>query len=87
MEPIITFVTLVAGVVTIAWFIWDMRKENSKVLKRQEATLLKIEEGQRKGFKTLSDDFKTLSEGQLMMAKILENSQKILERIEANTRN
>ena len=44
MEPIITFVTLVAGfitvivgIVTIVWFIMDTRKENSKVLKEIKA--------------------------------------------------
>ena len=62
MDPLITYVTLVAGIVTIVWFIRDMRRENSQVLKEIIA-------------------------GQLIMSKILENSQKILEKIEENTRN
>ena len=62
MDPLITYVTLVAGIVTIVWFIRDMRRENSQVLKE-------------------------IKSGQLIMTKILDNSQKILEKIEENTRN
>ena len=62
MDPLITYVTLVAGIVTIVWFIRDMRRENSQVLKE-------------------------IKSGQLIMSKILENSQKRLEKIEENTRN
>jgi len=62
IDPLITYVTLVAGIVTIVWFIRDMRRENSQVLKE-------------------------IKSGQLIMSKILENSQKILEKIEENTRN
>ena len=49
MEPIITFITiatfmtLVAGIVTIAWFIRDVRKQNSKELKNQSGILLQIQ--------------------------------------------
>ncbi len=87
---IATAATLGATAITLAWFIRDMKRENTKVLKR-------IEEGQREGFKALSNDSKTLSnilvrieEGQ---RKGFENSEKtqesiakILERIESNTR-
>jgi len=66
------FMTVIVGMVTIAWFIKDSRKENSKMLKD-------IEKGQR-------EMSKILSEGQQFIAKILENSQRILEKIEANTR-
>ena len=52
MEHSITIVTLVTGIVTIIWFIRDVRKQNSKVLKSmldvqrgQADVLVKIEEG------------------------------------------
>ncbi|MEW5692506.1 MAG: hypothetical protein AB1765_04350 [Candidatus Hydrogenedentota bacterium] len=74
MEWVITMMTLVAGCVTIAWFIRDVRKENSKILKsmldvqktsldvqREMAQILvKIEEGQREGFRMLSEDMTKL---------------------------
>lgn len=69
MEWVITVMTISAAVVTIVWFVRDIRKENSKVLKaildaqkvaleiqRKESEILaKIEEGQRKGFTTLAE--------------------------------
>ncbi|MEW5692042.1 MAG: hypothetical protein AB1765_01955 [Candidatus Hydrogenedentota bacterium] len=81
MEWVITMITLVAGCVTIAWFIRDVRKENSKILKsmldvqntslavqktsldvQREVVqiLVKIEEGQREGFRMLSEDMTKL---------------------------
>ena len=68
MEWLVAVITVSAAVVTIVWFVKDIRKENSKVLKaildaqqraleiqREEAQILaKIEEGQRKGFETLA---------------------------------
>jgi len=92
-----TFITLVAGFVTIVWFIQDSRNENSKVLKRQEQILIKIEEGQResskdqiRGFETLSTDLKSIQKSLEIQTKALENVQKsseiqtkILEKIEA----
>jgi hypothetical protein len=61
MEWVITVITISAAVVTIVWFVRDIRKENSKVLKAildtekiQAEILAKIEEGQRKGFETLA---------------------------------
>ncbi|MCH8318752.1 MAG: hypothetical protein IIA88_09720 [Bacteroidetes bacterium] len=35
--------TLVAGIVIIAWFIRDVRKQNSKELKNQSGILLQIQ--------------------------------------------
>ena len=102
MEWVITIITIAAAVVTIIWFVRDIRRENSKILKAildtqnplleiqraslevhktsleiQKASLqilkehgeilARIEEGQRKGFETLS--------------QILDNQSKILERI------
>ena len=68
IEWLVAIVTVSAAVVTIVWFVKDIRKENSKVLKaildaqqraleiqRDEAQILvKVEEGQRKGFETLA---------------------------------
>ncbi|MBI4648995.1 MAG: hypothetical protein HY738_21000 [Bacteroidia bacterium] len=98
MEYTITFfITLVVGIVTIIWFIRDIRKENSKVLKsildvqktqlevqdRQSGILLKIEEGQRKGFESLEKGLENLQKGveimQQSMQKGLENLQKGVE--------
>lgn len=67
-----TVIVTVAGVATIIANIRYMKSENSKVLRRQEQILLKIEEGQEKGFKALSEDSKVIAQ--------------ILERIESNTR-
>lgn len=55
MEWVISFVTLVVGVVTIIWFIRDVRKENSKMLKSILDVQKSIEEGQRKGFEKLAE--------------------------------
>jgi len=85
------FMTVIAGIVTITWFIQDNRKENSKVLKRQEQILIKIEEGQRKGFEMLEKSqrkgFEMLEKSQRQgfesLQKSLEIQTKILERIEA----
>jgi len=70
-----TIVATIAGVVTIVWFIRDMRKENSKVLKRQEDILVKIEEGQRKGFEMLSKDLKLIQKSLEIQTKILDKIQ------------
>jgi hypothetical protein len=69
MEWLVAVITVSAAVVTIVWFVRDIRKENTKVLKaildaqqraleiqREEAHILaKIEEGQRRGFQTLAE--------------------------------
>ena len=60
-----TFITLVAGIVTIVWFVRDVRRQNSKELKNQSQILLRIEDGQRIGFESLK-------EGLVTIAKILE---------------
>ena len=64
MQWTISFVTLVAGVVTIVWFIRDVRKENNKVLKA-------IEEGQRKGYEKLDAVLEKLGEMLLKQTEIL----------------
>lgn len=60
-----TFITLVAGIVTIVWFVRDVRRQNSRELKNQSLILLRIEDGQRIGFESLK-------EGLVTIAKILE---------------
>lgn len=78
MEWLVAVITVSAAVVTIVWFVKDIRKENSKVLKAildaqqraleiqsEEAQILaKIEEGQRKGFGILEQTLAKLEEGQ-----------------------
>ena len=61
MEWVVVVITVSAAIVSIVWFIKDIRKENSKVLKAlldaekvQTEILAKIEEGQRKGFEALA---------------------------------
>lgn len=73
IHEIVFYITLIAGIVTIVWFIRDTRKENSKILKQQNEILVKIEEGQRRGFENLQ--------------KSLEIQTKILEKIEAKDDN
>lgn len=76
MEWLVAIITIVAGVVTIVWFVRDIRKENSKILKAildteksaleiqrgQSEILARIEEGQRKGFQTLGEGLKYLAD-------------------------
>jgi predicted small secreted protein len=78
MEWLVAVVTVCAAVVTIVWFVKDIRKENSKILKaildaqqraleiqQEEAHILaKIEEGQRKGFGILEQTLAKIEEGQ-----------------------
>ena len=84
------FIAILAGIVTITWFIRDTRKENSKVLKRQEAILenhtkilVKIEEGQRMGLVKIEEGQRI---GFETLARILANQIKILVKIEEGQR-
>ena len=90
----VTIIATAAAIVTIIWFVRDMRRENGKLLKEivmvnKEIVMLnkEIVMGNKEITKGQREGFITLSEGQQTMAKILVNSQKILERIESNTRN
>ncbi len=76
METLAIIATICATLITTIWFIRDVRKENSKVLKRQEEVLMKIEEGQRQGFTKLSEDLVTLAEISKKTAEILERVEK-----------
>ncbi|MEW6096752.1 MAG: hypothetical protein AB1567_09545 [bacterium] len=74
----VAVITVSAAIVTIVWFVKDIRKENSKVLnaildaqqrtleiQQEEAEILaKIEEGQRKDFRVLEQTLVKLEEGQ-----------------------
>jgi hypothetical protein len=71
MQWTISFVTLIAGVVTIVWFIRDVRKENSKILKSILDVQKAIEEGQRKGFEKLETGLERLGEMLLKQTEIL----------------
>ena len=90
MENTITYVTMVAGfmtlivgTVTIAWFIRDVRKQNSKVLRRQEALLEKIEEGQRRGFAALLKGIENMHKGiENMHKSMIEGNQKLQKSVE-----
>lgn len=90
---IATAATLGATAITLAWFIRDMKRENTKVLKQ-------IEEGQRKGFETLengqerqsrlisdglnklSDGLNKLSEDNKIIVEASRSIAQILERID-----
>ncbi|MBI4713202.1 MAG: hypothetical protein HY762_07890 [Planctomycetes bacterium] len=48
---LVTFITLVAGVVTIVWFVRDVRKENSKILK----AILEAEQNQTVALEKISE--------------------------------
>jgi len=91
MEYTITFVTLIAGVITIIWFIRDVRKENSKVLKSvldvqkiQSEILVKIEEGQRKGFESMEKGqrkgFESMEKGQREGFQVLQKSFETIQK-------
>lgn len=83
MEWLVAFVTLVAGVVTIVWFIRDVRKENSKLLKAILDVQQRIEEGQRQGFTTLAEMLSNQTKLLENQTKILSDHTKIFERIAA----
>jgi hypothetical protein len=74
MEWLVAVVTVCAAVVTIVWFLRDIKKENSKVLKailnveeKQTELLAKVEEGQRKGFLALEQGLIKMEEGLMKM--------------------
>ncbi|MFQ5976392.1 MAG: hypothetical protein ACE5J5_08770, partial [Candidatus Hydrothermarchaeales archaeon] len=62
METLAIIATVCGTFISLVWFVREMRKENSQVLKRQEEILIrqqdilvKIEEGQRQGFIKLAE--------------------------------
>jgi hypothetical protein len=83
MEWVGMMISVCAAVVTIVWFVRDIRRENSKLLKAvldierwQTQILAKMEEGQRRGFETLasiqSKGFETLASIQSKGFEVLE---------------
>lgn len=71
-----TAATLGATAITLAWFIRDMKRENTKVLKQ-------IEEGQRRGFEMLEEGLNKLSEDNKIMIEASKSIAQILERIDS----
>lgn len=87
MEWLVAVITIVAGVITVTWFVRDIRKENSKILRSlfdvqtiHTKILEKIEEGQREGFKALSEISERTAE---INERGFETLAKILAKIEA----
>ena len=86
MEPVVTmvsftvaFISIIAGIVTIIWFVRDVRRQNSKELKNQSQILLRIDKNQLKLAKILENSQKSLER----IVKSSETQTKILEKIEA----
>jgi hypothetical protein len=75
MEWVLTIITIVAGAVTIIWFIRDVRKENTKMLK----AILDVQKTSLEVHKTSLEVLKNSQE-------ILKNSQEILVKIEQSVR-
>ncbi|MDI6641583.1 MAG: hypothetical protein QME68_04640 [Elusimicrobiota bacterium] len=48
---LITLITIVSGIITIVWFIRDVRKENSKILK----AILESEQNQTTALEKISE--------------------------------
>ncbi len=61
METLTIISTVGAGFIFLFWFILNVREENSRLLKRQEDLLIKIEEAQNEGFKVLEEGQNRLS--------------------------
>ena len=95
MEWLIAVITICAAVVTIIWFVRDIRKENSKVLKAildaQKGTLEIQEEvaeiqqemakEQRAGFKVLAEIGERSSKALVAIAEINERGFETLAKI------
>ena len=84
------FITIVIGIVTIIWFVRDVRKQNSKELKNQTKILDKHSEILKEIHESNKEIHKETHEGNIVMQKSLErineSSQrqiKILGKIEA----
>ena len=90
LNELVAFVTIIVGIVTIIWFIRDVRKQNSKELKNQSEILKEIQESnkeihksgerQAKILERINESINESSERQIQSA---ERQIKILERIES----
>jgi len=86
MEWIVAVITICAAVVTIVWFIKDIRKENSKTLKailEAQNFALKIEGEQAEIMKGQSQILEKIEEGQ---RRGFETLSQILVKIEDGQR-
>ncbi|MEW5692035.1 MAG: hypothetical protein AB1765_01920 [Candidatus Hydrogenedentota bacterium] len=91
MEWVITFVTLVAGCITIIWFIRDVRKENSKLLKSMfdvqktsldvQKTSLDVQKTSLDVQREVAQILLKIEEGQREMTKILSEGQREMTKI------
>ncbi|MEW6557149.1 MAG: hypothetical protein AB1349_07330 [Elusimicrobiota bacterium] len=95
LEWLVAVITVIAGVVTIVWFVRDIRKENSKVLKailnaqnssveiQKEAIEIQKEaiEIQKGQTEILAKIEEGQRKGFAVLAEMLLNQTKILEKI------
>jgi ribosome recycling factor len=79
IEWLVAIVTIVAGVVTIIWFVRDVRKENGKTLKE----ILEVHKSSREILKSIHEDLKTIHEDFKMMR---EDQRKWFEKMEEGQR-
>lgn len=93
MEWTVTIVTIVVGVVTIIWFIRDVRKENSKILKSILDSQNSIAEIQKSALEVAKKQSEILERVCQILERIeigqrtgFETLAKILAKIEENTR-
>lgn len=82
-------IAVVGTVVSILWFLRDIRKQNGLILKSlaeilldQSKILQRIEEGQREGFRRMEEGFRRMEEAQRegfkTLAQILRDVAEIL---------
>ena len=86
LNDIVSYMTLVAGFVTIVWFIQDSRNQNSKELKNQTEILLEIQKSNENQNEILLEIQKSSERMQKSLERINESSErqiKILQKIEA----
>jgi len=82
LNEVVMYLTLVVGIVTIVWFIRDVRKQNSKELKNQTEILFEIQKSGERQAKILE----RIQESSERIHESSERQIKILERIEAKYR-
>ena len=88
LNELVAFMTIIVGIVTVIWFIRDVRKQNSKELKNQSQILLRIDENQLKLARILENSQKSLErieKSSEATVKSLEGIQKSSERMEKNS--
>jgi len=83
LNDIVSYMTLVAGFVTIVWFIQDSRNQNSKELKNQTEILWEIQKSNVEIQKSSERMQKSLERINESINESAERQIIILERIEA----